>query len=48
MSPRIEDRLRDAFAAGADLVRAEALRPDEDAVRVEAAPAGAGSPWRSR
>ncbi|WP_436757632.1 hypothetical protein [Streptosporangium sp. V21-05] len=38
MSPRIEDRLRDAFAAGAELVRAEALRPDEDAVRVEAAP----------
>ncbi|MEU4405846.1 hypothetical protein AB0F88_15070 [Streptosporangium sp. NPDC023963] len=38
MSPRIEDRLRDAFAAGAGLVRAEALRPDEDAVRVETAP----------
>ncbi|GAA3414124.1 hypothetical protein [Streptosporangium vulgare] len=38
MSPRIEDRLRDAFAAGAELVRAETLRSDEDAVRVEAAP----------
>jgi len=35
MSPRIEDRLRDAFAVGAELVRAEALRPAEETVRAK-------------
>lgn len=35
MSPRIEDRLRDAFAVGAELVRAETLRPAEEIVRAK-------------
>ncbi|GII94260.1 hypothetical protein [Sinosporangium siamense] len=35
MSPRIEDRLRDAFAVGAELVRAETLRPAEESVRAK-------------
>lgn len=35
MSPRIEDQLRDAFAVGAELVRAETLRPAEETVRAK-------------
>ncbi|WP_405148758.1 hypothetical protein OG589_12235 [Sphaerisporangium sp. NBC_01403] len=35
MSPRIENRLRDAFAVGAELVRAETLRPAEETVRAK-------------
>jgi hypothetical protein len=35
MSPRIEDRLCDAFAVGAELVRAETLRPIEESMRAK-------------
>ncbi|MEU8244625.1 hypothetical protein [Nonomuraea sp. NPDC048916] len=36
MTERIEQQLRDAFAAGAELVRVEALRPADGALRPEA------------
>ncbi|MFF5109668.1 hypothetical protein [Streptosporangium sp. NPDC000509] len=37
MTPQTEDRLRDAFAAGAELVGAETLRPADQVVRPRAA-----------